>query len=417
MKDNPYGRSGVPEMNDKLINKDITKRILSVMLALLLWVYVITEQNPDVIKDISIPIRLVNTVFLEDNNMVLASDPSTFKLTLKVKGKNKVLEKLNESSVEAVADLAGHRLKGDNFLEIKINGIPENVNIIQKSAESLKVVLEPKITVQKSVQINLMGDPASGMAAMLPTMVPSDVIITGAESQINKISSVKVDVDVAGVTGEVKKVLPVRILDENGKDISGITVDPGNVQVSIPIENTKLVSVEADIAGVPAEGFMINNITAAPREILITGKREVLSGINSIKTEKIDITGETGDISRDIGLILPAGVEVTDGARLVKVMIDIEKNVTNEITVNSFEYRNLAENMKLEGIQGEVVASLKGAESLVVNAASGIRFYVDLSNAVEGDNVIDVSWEAPEGIEVLSVLPRQIKVVLGKVAP
>ncbi len=404
-------------MNDRLINKDITKRIVSVMLALLLWVYVITEQNPDIIKDITIPIRLVNTVFLEENNMVLVNDPSSFKLVLKMKGKNKVLEKLNENSVEAVADMAGHRLKGDNFLEIKINGIPEDVNIMQKSAESLKVVLEPKLTVQKSVQINLMGDPTPGMAAMMPTMVPSDVIITGAESQINKISSVRVDVDMAGVNGEVKKVLPVRVLDENGKDISGITVDPVNVQVSIPVENTKLVSVETDIFGTPAEGYMVNNISAAPREILITGKQEVISGINSIKTEKIDITGETADISRDIGIILPTGVEVTDNTRMVKVMVDIEKSVTDEVTISNFEYRNLAGDMKLDSIQGEVVVSLKGAESLVANAANAIRFYVDLSNAVEGENAIDVSWEAPDGIEVLNVLPHQIKVVLRKVAP
>lgn len=404
-------------MNEKLINKNITKRILSVMLALLLWVYVITEQNPDITKDITIPVKLVNTVFLEESNMILVSDPSSFKLTLKIKGKNKVLEKLNESTVEAVADLEGHRLKGDNFLEIKISGIPENVNILQKSSESLKVVLEQRVTTQKSVQINLMGNPQQGMAAMAPLMVPSDVIIIGAESQIRKISSVRVDVDIAGVAGAVKKILPVRVLDENGKDISGITIDPVNVEVSIPVENTKRVSVEADLTGKPAEGHLVNNVSSAPGEILIAGKPEVLAGINSIKTEKIDITGETADVSRDIGLVLPEGIEVVNAPGPVKVTVDIEKDVTSEITISSFEHRNLAEDMKLDSIQGEVVVSLKGAESRVADAASHISFYVDLKNAVEGNNVIDVSWEAPEGIEVLSVLPHQVTVVLSKAVP
>ncbi|HWR61798.1 MAG TPA: CdaR family protein [Clostridia bacterium] len=404
-------------MNEKLINKNITKRILSIMLALLLWVYVITEQNPDITKDIIIPVKLVNTVFLEESNMILVSDPSSFKLTLKIKGKNKVLEKLNESTVEAVADMEGHRLKGDNFLEIKINGIPESVNILQKSSESLKVVLEQRVTTQKSVQINLMGNPQQGMAAMASLMVPSDVIIIGAESQIRKISSVRVDVDIAGSAGAVKKILPVRVLDENGKDISGITIDPVNVEVSIPVENTKRVSVEADLTGKPAEGHLVNSISAAPGEILIAGKPEVLAGINSIKTEKIDITGETADVSRDIRLVLPEGIELVNAVGTAKVTVDIEKNVTSEITISSFEHRNLAEGMKLDSIQGEVVASLKGAESRVADAAGHISFYVDLKNAVEGNNVIDVSWEAPEGIEVLSVLPHQVTVVLSRVVP
>lgn len=404
-------------MNEKLLNKDMTKRILSVMLALLLWFYVITEQNPDIIKEITIPVRLANSVFLDESNMVLVNDPGSFKLTLKIKGKNKVLEKLNESTVEAVADLEGHRLKGDNFLEIKINGIPEDVNILQKSSESLKVVLEPRVNIQKSVQINLMGNPSQGLAAMSPLMVPSDVIIMGAESLIQKIKSVRVDVDIANATGEVKKVLPVRVLDENGKDIKNITVDPGNVEVSIPIENTKLVRLEADVTGKTAEGYGINNISVEPTEVLITGDQQILTGINSIKTEKIVINDDAADISKEVGLVLPEGIEVTNAIEKVKVLVDIGKIVTSEITIGNFEYQNLPEDMRLESIQGEVIASLKGAESQISNAANNIRFFVDLKDAVEGDNAVNVSWEAPEGIEVQSVLPHQVSVVLRKIAP
>lgn len=404
-------------MNEKLINKDITKRILAVMLALVLWVYVITEQNPDITKDITIPVRLVNSVFLEESNMVMMNDPSSFKLTLKLKGKNKVLEKLNESTVEAVANMEGHRVKGDNFLDIKINGIPENVNILQRSAESLKVVLEPKISIQKSVQINLMGDPVKGMAAMAPGLVPNDVIIMGAESAVQKIRSVRVDVDIAAAAGEIKKILPVRVLDENNKDISNITIDPGYVEVSVPIESTKRVVLEPELTGKPAEGYKVNNISAAPKEILIIGNSQALEGINSIKTEKIDITDLTEDISKEVGLILPAGIEVLNASDKVNVTVDIEKIVTSEITVESFEHRNLAEDMKLEVIQGEVVVSLKGAESQVKSAVSNIKFFVDLKNAVEGNNSVAVSWEAPEGIEILSILPNQVSVVLTRIAP
>ena len=72
-------------MNNKLINKDYTIRILSVMLALLLWFYVITEQNPEITKDVTVPIRLINTVFLEKSNMVIVNDTDNFELTMRIK--------------------------------------------------------------------------------------------------------------------------------------------------------------------------------------------------------------------------------------------------------------------------------------------------------------------------------------------
>lgn len=404
-------------MSDKLINKDVTKRIVSVMLALLLWFYVITEQNPDITKDITIPVKLVNTVFLEESNMVLVSDPSSFRLTLKIKGKNKVLEKLNESTVEAAADMEGHRLKGDNFIKINIDGIPEDVNILQKSMESLKVVLEPKVNIQKGVQVNLMGNPSQGLASMAPVMVPNDVVIMGPESLIQKIRSVRVDVDISGATGEVKKILPVRVLDENGKDIKNISIDPGNVEVSIPIEKTKAVSVEMDLAGEPAEGYKINGFSLEPKEILITGNQQALAGINSLKTEKIDITGRTADVSGEVGLVVPKGIEIVNDSDKVNISVDIEKIVTSEITIGNFEYLNLSQGLELDSVQEEIVVTVRGAESQIRDAAKNIEFFIDLKNATEGSNTLDVLWEAPEGIEVLNVLPNQAVIVLKKSEP
>ncbi len=401
-------------MNDRLINKDLTIKILSVMLALLLWFYVITEQNPELTKDITVSVRLINTAFLEKSNMVLVNDVDNFKVTLKVKGKSNDLDKLNESTVDAIADLEGHRLKGENYVKININGIPDGVNVLLKSAESLKVILEQKISIQKSVQVNIMGNPSQGLAAMTPMIVPNDVVITGAESQVNKINSVRVDVDIASVNAEVRKILPVRVLDENGKDIRNITIEPGNVEVSVPIENTKRVKLQMDLTGQPAAGYMINNISVQPEELLITGKKQILDGINILKTEKIDITGATSDISKEVKLVMPEGVELVNANEKVNIFVNIEKITTSEITIDSFGYVNLAEGLEVESMQSGIRVSLRGAESQLVDAASTIKFFVDLKHATEGTNMLNIFWEAPQGIEVVNVSPQQAVVVLRK---
>jgi YbbR domain-containing protein len=401
-------------MNSKLINKDLTIRILSIMLALLMWFYVITEQNPEITKDITVPIRLINTVFLERSNMVLSDDSNSYKLTLKIKGKKNALDKLNDTTVDAYADLEGHNLKGENFLKINIDGIPEGVDIIAKSTESLKVMLESKISIQKSVHLNIMGNPSHGMAAMTPSMAPNDVVITGAESQVNKIKSVRVDVDIASVNTEVRKILPVRVLDDSGKDIQNITIEPGNVEVSIPIENTKRVSLEIDLIGQPAAEHLVNNISVEPEEILITGKQQALEGINLIKTEKIDITEGTADISKEVKLEIPAGIEIVNANEKVNIFINIEKIKTSEIAVENLEYVNLPEGLELDSVQSDIKGTLRGIESQFQDVLKDVRFYVDLTNAVEGDNTLNVLWEAPKEIEILDIAPKQIIVVLRK---
>ena len=404
----------MPKMNKKLINKDLTIRILSVMLALLMWFYVITEKNPEITKDITIPVRLINTVFLEKSNMVLANDSNSFTLTLRIKGNKNVLDKLNENTINAYVDFQGHNLKGENYLKINIGGIPEGVDIIAKSTENLKVLLESKVSVQKSVQLNIMGNPSHGLAAMTPTIAPNDVVITGAESQVNKIKSVRVDVDIASVNAEVKKILPVRVLDENGKNIKNITIEPGNVEVSIPIENTKRVSLGIDISGKPADGYIISSISVQPEEILITGKQQAIEGINSLKTEKIDINEGTENISKEVKLLIPEGIEIVNPNEKVNISIKIEKIKTSEITVENLEYMNLPESLELDSIQSNVKVTLRGAESQLADAQRTVKFYVDLTNATEGTNSLNVLWEAPKGIQVLDVAPKHAVVVLKK---
>jgi YbbR domain-containing protein len=401
-------------MSDRFLNKDITIRILSIMLALLLWFYVITEQNPEITKDITMPVRLINTVFIEKSSMVLADDPDSFKMTLKIKGKKEVLDKLNETTVDAIADLEGHRLSGENYIKINVNGIPEGVNVLWKSADSLKVVLERKVSVQKSVQVNIMGNPSHGLAAMTPMIAPNDVVITGAESNISKINTVRVDVDIASVNAEVKKILPVRALDENGKDIQNITIEPSNLEVSIPIENTKRIGLEMDLSGQPAAGYVISSISVFPEEVLVTGKQQTLEGINLIKTEKIDITEGTADVSKDVQLVLPDGVELVNASEKVSIFVNIEKIITSDMTIGSIEYVNLAEGLELESMQSGIGASLRGAESLLIDAPNTIKFFVDLKHANEGSNVLNILWEAPQGVEVVGVTPQQVVVVLKK---
>lgn len=403
-------------MNKRLLNRDTTLKILSVMFAILLWFYVITEQNPEITKDITIPVKLINQEYLAKNNMVLVKEPAGYSITLRVKGRKNTLDRLTDGTVSAFADLEGHKNNGENIVKINLDGIPEGVNLLWMSSESLKIFMEAKVTVQRTVSINVVGSPSEGLAAMTPVMVPTDVMITGPESKINKIKSVRIDVDIANMNSEVRKTVPVRLLDEEGKDVQEVRAEPNNVEVYIPIENTKKVNVQLDMIGQPAEGYMIKDISVLPDEILITGKDQIIDGISLLKTARIDITGATTDLDKEVSIIMPAGAELVNRNQKVRVYINIEKIVTSEVYVGVVEHINLPDGLVLESLQTGFRAGVKGAESLIKNVQNNTKFYVDLKHAQEGINALDILVDKPEGIEVLYITPQKAEAVLKKAA-
>lgn len=403
-------------MNKRIINRDVTLKILSVMFALLLWFYVITEQNPEITKDIIVPVKLINLEYLAKNSMVLVEQPGGYSITLRVKGRKNTLDRLTSGTVSAFADLEGHKNKGENIVKVNLDGIPEGVNLLWMSSESLKVFMEAKVTVQKSVAINVKGNPSQGLAAMTPVMVPTDVMITGAESKVSKIKSVRIDVDITNANSEVKRTVPVRLLDEEGRDVQEVRAEPHNIEVNIPIEETKKVDIQLDMVGKPAEGYIVSDISVLPDEILITGKNQVIDGINQLKTARIDIAGAVADVDKEVNIVMPAGAELVNKKERVRVYINIEKIVTSEVYVGVVEHINLPGGLVLESLQTGFKAVVKGAETLIKDIQNNTRFYVDLKNAQEGINLLDILVNKPEGIEVLNITPQKAEVILKKVA-
>ena len=164
---------------NNFLDKKITGKILSVLLATMLWLYVITEQNPVVYKDIALPVKLVNVESLAVNNITMM-DNNEFKVSLKMKGNKNTLDRVNNSTITATADLKDQKVKGEFLVPIQISGVPMGIDIISMSSGTIKVTLDNVISIAMPVAIKITGNPLQGMAAMTPTASPTEVNIKGA---------------------------------------------------------------------------------------------------------------------------------------------------------------------------------------------------------------------------------------------
>lgn len=398
---------------NNLFDKKITARILSILLAIMLWLYVITEQNPVIYKDLSIPVKLINIEALSKNSLMLL-DKEPYYASLKLRGNKNTLDRLNKNTVTAACDIKEVKSKGSIELPIEISGIPVGVDISWVSSSTIKLNVDNIISKTMLISVKVTGNPLQGMAAMIPIINPEEVTIKGAESLVNTIASAEVQVDISSSNDEVKQKLPVRLFDSKGNEVEDLDFSPKQVDIIIPIENTKRVMIEADYAIKAATGYILTDISINPKEIYIAGKKDILDSISKVKTERIEIEEAKTFVEKEVVLLLPDGVELANKSEKVLFSANIEKSIEKPIETNKIGIRNISDNLEADIQLININALAKGAESLVNAWDVDNAFYVDLKDLGEGIYNIQLLYDKPEQLEIRELYPNQITVILRK---
>ena len=398
---------------NNLLDKKITAKILSVLLATMFWIYVITEQNPVVYKDIALPVKLVNVESLATNNITMMNK-NDYKISLKLKGNKNTLDRINNSTITATADLRDQKTKGEFLVPVQISGVPSGVDIISMSSGSIKVNMDNVISITMPVIIKVTGNPLQGMAAMTPAVSPTEVTIRGAETLVNLIKTAVVDLDISSFSTEVKKNIMVQIQDGDGKAVEDVEVYPKSVDVRIPIEYTKIVLLDPDFVVKPAPGYIVTGVSVNPKEIHITGKKELLDTLTSVKTERIELSDAKAFVDQEVALILPPGVELANKSEIIRLNANIEKIIEKPIETNNISIRNLSDDLDAEVQQTLIGAFVRGPESIVNAWDINKAFYIEILGLDEGTHTLQIFYDKPEELEVMGVNPNVVNITIKK---
>ena len=398
---------------NNLLDKKITAKILSVLLATMFWIYVITEQNPVVYKDIALPVKLVNVESLATNNITMMNK-NDYKISLKLKGNKNTLDRINNSTITATADLRDQKTKGEFLVPVQISGVPSGVDIISMSSGSIKVNMDNVISITMPVIIKVTGNPLQGMAAMTPAVSPTEVTIRGAETLVNLIKTAVVDLDISSFSTEVKKNIMVQILDGDGKAVEDVEVYPKSVDVRIPIEYTKIVLLDPDFVVKPAPGYIVTGVSVNPKEIHITGKKELLDTLSSVKTERVELSDAKAFVDQEVALILPPGVELANKSEIIRLNANIEKIIEKPIETNNISIRNLSDDLDAEVQQTLIGAFVRGPESIVNAWDINKAFYIEALGLDEGTHTLQIFYDKPEELEVMGVNPNVVNITIKK---
>ncbi len=117
---------------------------------------------------------------------------------------------------------------------------------------------------------------------------------------MSRIKQIVAVVNVSGVKKDVTMTQSVKCYDEDGDEVSQerIKLDTNKIKVKIGLSRTKIVPFKVDTKGSPGKGYVLGSIDYQPKHIEITGSKEDLDKVDSIKLVKLDISDSTKSIEK-----------------------------------------------------------------------------------------------------------------------
>lgn len=318
-------------MRKKLTN-NLGMKIISLMLAIVFWLVVITMEDPEQTKPLELPVTKINEELIRENDKTYEVIEGNT-VTITVRARQSVLKDMTAKDFEAVADFANLSFTGAVPIEITVLRNSNQVTIEKGANTMMRVSIEDLSSVDKMVATKAEGTVITGKALGSVSVEPNIIRIEGAKTTIDRISSVYAIVNVSGISNDCSFVVEPVLYDSNGNkiDSTDITFSEDSLKVNVTLLDTKTVPVKWNINVSPAEGYGIESSDYSPAEVEIAGSQDVLDMINEITLE--DYVAE--DISENVEAEMDLE-EIVKG--LGAVLVHPETDKTAKLAVKVSEY-------------------------------------------------------------------------------
>ncbi len=407
----------------KLLTHNLPWKIVSFLLATVLWLFVINSQNPTQPQKIeNIPVEVRGLSELAGKGFVIQNEDQLKNQTLKVvvEGPRLETEKIvkDPALIDVKLDITNliNNVNMDNdsvtklaIYDIKIREGIKGVNIVDYSPKTFTLTFEKEESVSKKVEIAVIGDAPSEYTALEPIIKPSHIDIWGGASSIDKIDRVLVDINYENFSeNSISYTAPVRILDDKGNVLTNLKKSPQFVEVTLPIGKKKTVVVEPMFTGKLPEGYFHTNTIVNPKELTIVGKPEVVDSINSIQLQPIALDNLIQTSTLKVDFKLPEGVkyiDVIDNKATVIVEIKKQDSFTYSIPVEDIdiEVMGLSEDLKYELTTEQISLMLRAtAEELLSFNKKNIKGKIDMSSLAEGHYQSILELEIPDNYTIVN---------------
>ncbi len=298
--------------------------IISIVVAVILWIYVINIANPLTSATFrNIPVSITGEEQLNSNGRALAIKEA-YTVTVDISGYRNDIKKITEADIALSIDVS-NLAAGSN--SVTVNAVmPAGIKLDNIDSKTVTVNVEEYVTESKPVEIVLSGA-GSGEEATIIKSSLTQIGVSGAESIVQKVAQVRVsgDLSKADLDKEVELTLAGEAVDASGKVIPGVKLAQESINVTAVMYQTKSVPLSVPVTGSIWEGAALSE-SRIPDSITIKGPASRLSQISEIKAKELKIDGLYETTVMDIEPILGDNVYEIDSAEPLQAMFVIAEN-------------------------------------------------------------------------------------------
>ena len=383
--------------------------LLSVFLAVILWLYVRAEKDP--VSDArirNIPVQITGSSVLSSKGLTVAG-LSSDRVSTTLQAPASVLSDISRKNITATIDVSRIDEAGEHTLSYNIV-LPTNVNtdgvvIQEKEPETITVTVEKLYTSTLPIEFRFEGSVAKGYQAGTPTIDPVNVTISGAVEQVNRVARAVVVLEAKDLKEQYTGDLPIRLLDANGDELKDLEVELSSetAYVVYPIVVVKEIPLTVNIiAGGGATQENISEPLIVPSKITVAGTQEDIDHLTEISLGSIDLSKVVGTSNFTFTIDLDPSLENFTGITEAKVTVTVSGLETRSFEVGNIKLQNIPRGYSAKADTEAKTVYVRGtADELAMIDSSQLRIVADLKEVTgSGTYTIPVRVYLDAGTEV-----------------
>jgi YbbR domain-containing protein len=397
--------------------KTLPVLITAFSLAVAVWIMAVTSSDPSIEK--VYPTAVSVEIIGQSSDLVITSEiPESISLTLRAP--TSIWQSLTSQkvAVRAIMDLSGLG-EGLHTVPIQVQVGIRPVEIRSYTPRSASVELQTLETRSFDIRVINQGSVAVGFQSNPAELSETSVMVSGAKSFVEQVSEVRAVVKLTDAKTDISQTITLQAVDANGSTIKDVSLSPEKISVNQKVVERggyRNVVVKVVTNGQPAAGFRLSSIPVYPPTVTVYSSDPALIDAlpGYIETNPIDLSKKSDSFEEEIGLNLPAGIQVIDNLSvLVRVEITpiIGSQSIADVQVEAAGLDSpLIANILPEKVDIIVSGPLNVLESLDL---STLRVILDLTGKGKGTYTLapKYSLNIPD-VQIESISPTTFKLII-----
>ncbi len=326
----------------RLRTTDLIPRILCVFVALIVWLYVMSNDSPDherTFSGVSIVVENAAILSSEKNLTVISGHGNLADIT--ITGKKNDIVSYSLEDIVASVDVSGITEPGRHQLSVSVT-TPEGSMLRGVYPTSVEVYVDEIATKTIPVKVNISSvqyDQSITLGALTPDV--SAVTISGPASVIDAAKEAVVDLALGTVTTSLSARGELQVVTEDGTPVDNpyLSISQSSVGVNIPVyvERELPITVTTRYGYLNAENA---DITVVPKTIAVRADPKYLTGVESLIVATLDETQLSDNTTRIVSITLPDGLENVSGNKTASISVKHKGTVKKSFAISQIELKN-----------------------------------------------------------------------------